>query len=1235
MKKGLLYILMGASFCFNLNAHAQDIPKQYEQLYIGKTVPGDSVRIYIEYPEYEKLSIQEIRKLKKSGFVPKSEIEFKTVFSVSRGDVIADVAFVPVIKRNGSWLRLKGYSLKSQLISPKRTLASRQTVLNEIKNQRAERYAAHSVLSSGRWVKIRVEKEGLYQLTDNMLSKMGFKDPSRVKLFGYGGRMLPETLPFTGPEALIDDLNEVPLYRRSGSYVFFAEGLVRWINETQFSNNVYSKYSYYFLTEGDNPEGWTTLSSAGGNAPQIEQVPAYALFDNDEFIWYGGGRDFYDSRDTQGAPIYELSLPGNVGEEQVVAYDFAVKASQVTTRASITQLSDQSKGANVILQHGDELARGYRGTFRTRMGEKEKFQIKTSNTGRLNYIYTSYTQRLSVKYTTHAFTPRKDGAVSLVVDDANENIRVWQLGDAKQNVAELPGELQGSKYIAKSPNGMARFAIVDITRQYPEPQIVGEIQNQDLHADANLDYIMIVPTSGKLVEQAERLAESHRNNGLRVKVVRADQIYNEFSSGTPDATAYRRYMKMLYDRATNEHDAPKYLLLFGDCSYDNRMVTPEYKRANPDDYLLSYERSDKEEVMNNHYPIGTMNNYVTDDYYAFLDDSEGANIYNDKMDLGVGRFPCHTPSDAEWLVNNTLSYMRNEHIGVWKNQMWAIGDVGDDNLHMHDALDVSGVVQKYANPGFLLRYNFPDVYTITAETKGATYPEATQNLKRSMKKGALIFNYNGHGNPDRLSHQFLLDKADMTTNVSNSLPVWIFASCEITPYDQNIESLGLNALYSRTGGSVAVVCAARSVYANYNRMLNMGFVKYAFSKNKENKRYTLGDALRLTKLELNPESGIRGMVNKLKYVLLGDPAIALSYPDSGVKIDSVNSKPVVSSDLIQLPIGDKVRFSGYVHSTSEEKPDTSFNGTLTGSVFTPKRLITCKGYGNKYSDPLQFEDYTQLLFEGSVEVKKGRFDLEFMVPRGISFSTDKALLSLYSVDENTHREYNGSYDNFCFNGFSENQQIDSIGPSIYMYMNTPDFPNGAVVTPDPTLYVSVADSSALSMVSGNMGHDMELWLDDDMSTLQVVNDYFSFDYGSYQKGFVEYPMSGLLPGRHKLNFRVWDVFDNSSLARLDFIVNEAETSGFDVMANTSFNGQIRFITKLEAPVESNTDVTVEVYNIAGYRVWHSISTVNAGDRYAVSDWNRTDYSGNKLERGVYLYRSKANKKETDTKKVIF
>lgn len=1234
MKKKLIYSLLGACCCWGTPALAQ-VAEQHEQIHIGQQLPGDSVRLYLEYPEYVKLSSREVRELKREGFVPAPHVQFKVAYSVSRGQVIADVSFVPVVRKNGTWLKLTKYDLKSQLLPAPVSGLSRQSRLEALSRTRAARYASHSVLAQGKWVKIRVSQEGLYQLSDRQLAKMGFQDPSRVRLYGYGGRMLPEHLTFTGPDALIDDLNEVPLYRRSGSSVFFAEGLTRWNSKTSFSTNTYSRYSYYFLTEGDQAAPWQVQPSSAQSGTEVREVPAYALFDNDAFVWYGGGRDFYDVRDTQGVPVYELSLPGNTGAEQLVVYNMAIKATRGTTQASITQNSSGSQAVSLTIRHDGELARGYRGTFRTQMGEKEKFIVKTSNTGRLDYLYTVYTQKLSAAHTRHAFTVGRKGQIDLVVADADANTRVWQLGNAQQTVSELTGSMQGNSYVVPGADGMGRYVLVDITRQYPEPEVVGAVANQDLHADADLDYVMIVPPSGKLTAQAERLADFHRQRGLHVKVVNAEMIYNEFSSGTPDATAYRRYLKMLYDRASGGQRAPQYLLLFGDCSYDNRMLTAEWKQKKPEDYLLAYERCDYETVMDRSYTIGSMNNYVTDDYYALLDDGEGRNVLFDKIDMGVGRFICHTPEEAKWLVDHTISYMNNEHVGVWKNRMWAVGDVGDDNLHMNDALEVSRMVRQYADPSFLLRYNFPDIYTITAETKGGTYPEATHHLKRAMKQGALIFNYNGHGSPDRLSHQFLLDMEDWTRNSSSTLPLWIFASCEITPYDQHIENIGRNALYSPTGPSVAVLCAARSVYANYNRMLNMGFMKYVFAKNPAGQRYTLGDALRLTKVELT-DNDERAMINKVKYVLLGDPALALSYPDPGIRIDSINGKQPADGKLVELPIGDVVRFSGYIHETDQpEKVDTLFNGTLTGSVFTPKQQLTCKGYGNKYADPLQYEDYTRLLFEGSVEVKKGRFTLEFMVPRGVTLSTEQALLSLYAVEQETHREYSGRYDNICINGFSAAEQTDSIGPSLYMYLNTPDFPNGAVVSPDPVFYVSVSDSSALSMVSGNLGHDMELWMDDDLSTLQTVNDYFTFDYGSYQKGSVIYPLYGLQPGRHTLNFRAWDVFDNSSKSSLDFVVSEAPSSGFDVTATVYPPGhQVRLITTLEAPAEADGEVVVEIYSIAGYRVWHTTGAVTKGNRYVATDWDRTDYAGNRLNRGVYLYRSKYGKKHTDTKKIV-
>ena len=255
--------------------------------------------------------------------------------------------------------------------------------------------------------------------------------------------------------------------------------------------------------------------------------------------------------------------------------------------------------------------------------------------------------------------------------------------------------------------------------------------------------------------------------------------------------------EIIYDRADSMANAPRYLLLFGNCAYDNRMITTEWKKHNPDDYLLAYERSDEENKVGA-YGIGTIHDYVTDDYYALLDDGEGNNIASEKIDLGVGRFLCTTEIEAKILVDQTITYITNEHVGPWKNRMWAIADVGNNNLHMSDAQSVCQQTAQSADEGFMVRRIYPDAYSVVSEAKGNTYPEATSKLKRAMQQGALIFNYNGHGSPKRISNYFLLDRDEMSSNVSSALPIWIFASCEITPYDQQSDGdMGRNAIYNR------------------------------------------------------------------------------------------------------------------------------------------------------------------------------------------------------------------------------------------------------------------------------------------------------------------------------------------------------------------------------------------------------------------------------------------------------
>lgn len=469
------------------------------------------------------------------------------------------------------------------------------------------------------------------------------------------------------------------------------------------------------------------------------------------------------------------------------------------------------------------------------------------------------------------------------------------------------------------------------------------------------------------------------------------------------------------------------------------MITSEWKRQNPNDYLLAYEKSRTDNIVGS-YGIGTLNDYVTDDYYGYLDDNEGNNILTEKLDLAIGRFPCTDENEANTLTNNTLAYLNNEYVGAWKNRMWAIGDVGDNNLHMNDAEGVSTQVKTSANEGFMLRKIYPDAYEATHEAKGITYPEATSKIIRAMQTGALIFNYNGHGSPDRLSRTFLINKDDISNNVSSALPLWIFASCEITPYDQSMTDIGRNALFNSKGGSIGVICASRSVYANYNCNLNKGVVKYAFTKDCKQQRNSIAEALRLTKIELNMSSkdgntiGPDKTENKLKYVYFGDPAVSLSYADQGIYIDSINGKKI-DNNMEKLAVGEKTTFSGHINgNTAQGSADNSFNGILYATIYAPIKSITCKGHDNTSAKDLTYSDYTQTLFEGCVEVINGRFTLQTIIPQGISFSNAASLLSLYAVNNENTQEYNGKFNGFCINHSASEEITDTIGPNIYMYI---------------------------------------------------------------------------------------------------------------------------------------------------------------------------------------------------------
>ena len=425
------------------------------------------------------------------------------------------------------------------------------------------------------------------------------------------------------------------------------------------------------------------------------------------------------------------------------------------------------------------------------------------------------------------------------------------------------------------------------------------------------------------------------------------------------------------------------------------------------------------------------------------------------------------------------------------------------------------------------------------------------------------------------------------------------------------------------------MCASRSVFANYNRTLNVAYVNYLLGKTG-GRRSTMGEALQLAKAELVSRKS-DNTINKLKYTLLGDPALYLAIPQGQVVVDKINGAAVNSGTRHQLAACSVAEIEGYV-TDANGAADSGFEGTLSAILLCPKENIICKGNGSVM--PLTYQDYNKTMFEGSVSVKDGRFTLRIPIPRDINYSDDDALLSLYAVNKDHSLDCNGHFTDIYMNGTDPNADADTQGPSVMLYLNTPDFPNGGIVGATPLLHADVSDNVGLSINGATIGHNIELVIDDEKTAPINLNDFFTFDFGSYNRGHIAYQLPAMARGKHKVQLRVWDVNSNLTNSELAFTVHEEGAPDRDVFAtqNPTATGTT-FIASFFMDTTAGIGVTMEVYDIAGRRVWHKEQSVQ-GANYVSVPWQLTDTAGTPLPSGIYIYRAIIDGKETKAKKLV-
>ena len=1208
---------------------ADTFPVRYDEVIpLGGDFRDYRYEVRLDYPEYARLTAEEAKRVAVWGGSLPETPQVASRVAVSRKRGVLDVSFVPIVRRDGKYYKLTSFKMNI-LCHPQAQLRARSSGRQML--SAGQRYADHSVLSQGRWVKIGITEDGVYRLSASDLQRMGFQDMSRVKLYGYGGHVQDEEI---DADEDFDDLEEVPLYRDSRGVLFYGKGLVSWSapnrqGRAEHRMNTFARKACYFLTEGDSPAGIAVESVASAPSENLDYTYAHVVYHKEEFSWYESGRMFYEAANFATSPTRAYSLPA---VDPVPSTGGMLRVNFTASSASSTSVQVSVDGEEQVPLSINPSGEYDAARAQTRVYTLPALQEGAAGTqvtlsapagvdARLGFLELSYRRQLSMRDPYLYIRQTADSPANFVIQaQGRSNVKLWRLGRRGNPMAEVQGALSGSTYTFPVEDPSLEYVAVDVDADFPAPSYVGEVANQDLHAMAATDMVIIIPASGKLHAQAERLAEAHRSmDGLRVSIVRADQIYNEFSSGTPDATAYRRFLKMLYDRAETEADMPRYLLLFGDGLWDNRMVTEATRRLSPDDYLLCYE---SEEALNH------VNSYVMEDYFGLLDDGEGRNLMSDKVDLGIGRFPVVTEADAKIMVDKVIAYMENQNAGAWKNEICVLGDDGDRNDHIEKAELVAGLVEDYY-PAMQVNRIYWDAYKRESAATHNSYPGVTEDVLKQMESGCLMMNYTGHGNPRELSHEYVLQLNDFASFSSSHVPLWVTAACDVNPFDMLEDNIGETAVLHETGSAVAFYGTTRTVYSDPNSAMNRYFTRHVLGYDDTGRRNAIGDAVRLAKVELlTPEPDYEKedtildySVNKLHYVLLGDPALKLGVPEYRLVVDSINGQRVGEGfPLADFKAGSIARVHGHVEDRDGNRiPD--FSGVLSTSVYDGKSEITCLNNDGESAPVVTFLTRDKKLYSGNDSVVRGEFSTMFTIPMDIKYSGETGRISLYAIDNARQREANGYSENVTVGGTGTDLAGDTEGPQIQAYLNREDFVSGGTVNATPCFLAFLEDESGINVANTAVGHDLELCIDGNPATTYILNDEYENEFGTYQRGQLAFVIPDLADGMHTLTFRAWDVMNNSSSVSMDFKVDRGavpDLISLTCMQNPA-RGQTTFVVRYDRP-GTECDFMLEVFDFAGRKLWSHTERGGSSDGVYQVHWGLTTSAGMPLSTGVYLYR---------------
>jgi hypothetical protein len=1195
----------------------------YYSLKISELGSFDENNIQITNITYESISASKLGALD-TGKIPNS-INPSLTNSNSRGAKQSFLRLSPIIKSELGFKKLMSFSYT---INNKTSKTSQPTkVTNSISN---------SVLATGDWHRFYVEKSGVYKISKKFLQEIGLDitnvDPKKLKIYGNGGRMLPLSNAAFYPSDLIENAIQV-FGENDGTFdnddyiLFYAEGLDTWNEESKTHSNLYDINSYYYVTtKGDSGKRISEMTQPQGNS-----TISLTNFDDHQYheldlvnIAKLGRQWFGESFDINQEQEFEFNFPNIDSSTPIKLTTTAASAAYTPTSFQVSSNGqDIGKISFPAINTSSDTEFNVRNLpTNTSLNASENIKIRLTynnngvpgSKGFLDNIrliakrkLQGYGKQFLFQYDLSA---ANFGIVNYTVSNAVGISQVWDITDL-YNVTKIENLKQDSFAFKANLGELRKYVALDDTDYFaPLKDNKPKVPNQNLKGTVfknsqgefqDIDYVIITPNS--LLTQAEKLANFHRSySKLSVKVITTESIYSEFSSGKQDIAAIRNCIKYIYENASSSEKRIKYVNLFGDASYDYKNRTVNNTNIVPIYHALNSSSTGEA-------------SFASDDFYGLMDDNEGNIVsFFGGIDIAVGRMLVSSPKQADEMVNKVIEYHDIKSYGSWRNNIVMISDDSDETFDSSLQNRQNNLADKITDekPFFNVNKIILDSYIQEASAGGFRYPKARTDLFSAFEKGALIFNYLGHGGEDGLTSERIWEKSD-GQNLSNQYkyPLFITITCDFSRFDNpSRPTAGEYTYWNPKGGAIAMITTIRSIgqfsAENFNDTLSKNLLSFG-----SDQYASIAETLRISKNN-NPNSS----TNVVFYI--GDPALFLAIPKPKIRLTKVNDIAVEQTidDFKSLAT---MKLTGEL-TDENESVLSNYNGEIYTTIFD-KRIPKATFNNDGNSPSINFNTLGETIFRGNATVIEGKFEFSFVVPRDIRIPVAPGKISFYAKKGELLENQTGFDTNIKIGGINENAAEDNISPKVKLYMNDETFVSGGITNTSPFLLAFLEDENGINTASG-IGHDIVAILDGDVSNPYLLNDYYQTNLDDYTSGSLRFPLRGLAVGLHTINFKAWDVYNNPIIAEIQFVVmgDEAITLRHVLNYPNPFVNYTEFWFSHNRPYEP-LEVQVQVITITGKVVWTK-NQIIATDGFLSKEisWNGKDDFGNKIGKGVYIYK---------------